>query len=119
MKTIRTIIACAVLLLGLFAVGCASKNIEAGSSRLSVTNPMGKSLDVVLPKNLDAVNLQIVVNPKTGEYMLSADKFTTDASTVIETAASKQADTIGKLADTLREVVPLAAPPAQAPAQTK
>lgn len=103
---------CLLLGLVLGTTGCLNTpaNIEAGASRLTVSNAMGKSVDVVLPKNLDAENLQVVVNPATGEYMLSADKFRTDASTVIDSGAKASADALGKMADVIKEVVPLVAP---------
>ena len=107
MKLPRIIIAAVLLTLGLFHGGCASPNIEAASSRLKITDDQGKSVEVLLPKNLDATNLVIVINPKTGDYKLTADKFRADATGVIESGSAKQADAISKLVDFATKAVPL------------
>lgn len=71
---------------------------------------MGKSVAITLPKNLDAEGLEVVVNPTTGEYKLTATKLRTDASGVIDSAGAAQATAIGKLTDTVTALAPLLTP---------
>lgn len=107
-----------LLAISIFTTGCASRSIEAASTRLKVSNVTGKSVEVSLPKNLDATNLKVSIDPATGKYELSADKLVTDASTVIETASAAQARAIEKLSGTLNQIVPLVVPPARASTPT-
>lgn len=100
----KTIIASALLLaVALVASGCnlAPRTTEAASTKLSVANPMGRSGSVELPKNLKAEDLEVQYNPQTGVFVFKAKKIETDASTVIESAGAVQAESMGKLADTI------------------
>ena len=103
---IRFLLIVGLSAMALATAGCASRNIESTSTRLKVVNPTGKDIDVTLPKNFDAEGFKIVINPKTGNYELSADKLRTDASGVIETATSKQAEALGKLAEAVIYLAP-------------
>lgn len=87
--------------------GCISQPIEAASTRLKVTNVTGKSVEITLPKNLDATKLKLTINPTSGEYELSADKIVTDASTVIDSAAAAQAQAMASLGNAISSLVPL------------
>ena len=82
--------------------GCASRTIDASSTKLRAGN-----IEIQLPKNLDAESLEISINPKTGEYRLTAAKLKTDASGVIDSASKIQAEALGKLADTVTALAPL------------
>ena len=113
MKTIRLLLAAVLAASALILMGCASHSIEQASTSLKFSNGMGKSFEVTLPKNLDATKLAVTVNPETKEFSLKADQIKSDASTVIESAATAQAEAIGKLADTLKSVVPLVLPTRQ------
>lgn len=110
MKTIRQILTTALCACAMILMGCASRTIEQASTSLKFSNGMGKSFEVTLPKNLDATKLAVTVNPETKEFSLKADQLKSDASTVIESAAAAQAEAIGKLADTLKTIVPLVTP---------
>ncbi len=108
MKTILVLLTLAVAAL---ASGCATKSIEAGATKLNVSNPMGLSASIELPKNLEAEDLLVEVDPTTGTYRLSAKKLSTDAGTVIDRAGAAQAAAVGKLADTVSALAPLLIPP--------
>lgn len=82
--------------------GCASKVVDASATKLKAGN-----IEIQLPKNLDADELEVSINPKTGEYKLTAKKLKTDASGVIDSAAKIQAEALGKLADTVTALAPL------------
>lgn len=112
MKTIRLILAAALCACALLVTGCFTKP-DFAATKLKVTNPLGKSIEITLPKDLDATELDVSADPATGTYHLKAKTLKTDASTVIESAATAQADAIGKLADTLKIIVPLVSPARQ------
>lgn len=116
MKTLLVLLTLAVAVL---ASGCANRSIEAGSTKLNVSNPMGRSASIELPKNLEAEDLVVEVDPTTGTYRLSAKKLSTDAGTVIDRAGAAQAAAVGKLADTVSAIAPLLIPsrPAPTPAE--
>jgi hypothetical protein len=82
--------------------GCASKVVDAAATKLKAGN-----IEIQLPKNLDADELEVSINPKTGEYKLTAKKLKTDASGVIDSASKIQAEALGKLADTVTALAPL------------
>lgn len=80
------------------------------STSIKIASPMGKAVEVTLPKNLDAKGLAVTVNPTTGEYKLTAEALRTDASGVIDSAGAAQATAIGKLTDTVTALAPLLTP---------
>lgn len=109
MKT-KTIMLFAVILAAVAFSGCASQPIEAASTRLKVSNVTGKSVEIALPKNLDATDLMIVVDPASGKYQLSAKKLVTDASTVIDSAAAAQSRALELLSGSISQILPLLTP---------
>ena len=103
-----------LIIAGLSAVlalsGCATKTIDASSTKLSISSPTGKTLEVVFPKELDAKKLNLEVNPDTGVITLKADSLKSSSQGIIESASSAQADALGKMADTLTALAPLLVP---------
>jgi hypothetical protein len=99
----------------LLAPGCSSKPADT-ATRLSVSNPMGKSVEVVLPKNFKATDLDLSVDPSTGTYHLKATKLDADASTVLEAAGAAQAQALAQLSGTISQILPLLTPLARPPA---
>lgn len=109
MKSARCLLrlfAFAVLLASPLLTGC--NFIPAASTKIRVPLANGQSAELVLPKNVHADSLDIVIDPKTGEYRLKAKTLRTDASGVIDSAATAQAQALGSLAETVRALVPLA-----------
>lgn len=106
----KLLIISSVIISALFFSGCASRSLKEASTSFKVSNAMGKSIELTLPKNLDATELKVTVDPTTGQYSLEAKTLKADASTVIESASAAQADAISKLTDTVRTLVPLALP---------
>lgn len=98
----QLLISLCLLLLCVGATGCASKVVDASATKLKAGN-----IEIQLPKNLDADELEVSINPKTGEYRLTAKKLKTDASGVIDSASKIQAEALGKLADTVTALAPL------------
>lgn len=109
MNIARSIVLIACTLCALLTTGCIARPIEAASTRLKVQNVTGKSVEITLPKNLDATGLVVTANPATGVYELRAQKMVTDASTVIDSAAAAQAQALASLSSTLNALVPLIA----------
>lgn len=110
MKTLLTLILIAVALV---ASGCASKTIEAASTKLSVGSPMGRNGSLELPKNLKAEEIAVDYDPETKAFSFRAKNIETDSASVIERAGAVQAEAVGKLADTVSTLVPLIAPAAK------
>lgn len=84
--------------------GCQSSNAQDSASTLKVGNPVGKNVEVSLPKNMEAENLEMVINPQTGEYRLSADSLRTDASGVIDSVGAANAQATAAAAEALRTI---------------
>lgn len=73
-----------------------------------------------VPKNVEAEDLDIEINPETGTYRLKAKRLSTDASTVIDRAGAVQAQALGQMAETIRAVLPFILPvPDTTPAAAK
>ena len=87
MKTILLIIA--VICLILMFTGCAT-------TRLTVMTP-DSYVQLELPKNMHAKNLVI----KAGEYELTAEELTTDASSVVTAKGKITSDVAGAVAPVL------------------
>lgn len=106
MKTIRALL---VSLACLVFAGCASFPIGAASTRIEIKTP-DRSASIVLPKNLRAVDPKLTFDPATGAFTFAAKSLSSDASTVIDSAAVAQAQAIGELSQTVRTLLPLALP---------
>ena len=107
MKTLLVLLTLAVAVL---ASGCASKTTEAASTKVAISNPIGRSGSIELPKNVEAEDLHLEVNPTTGTFILKAKVLKTDASTVIDSAGAVQTNAVGKLTETISILAPLVAP---------
>lgn len=128
MKTRPHILALACLSGALLFTGCASRTIEASSTKLKASNPLtGSAIEFALPKNLDAENLVVTIDPATKKFELRADKLKSDASTVIETAGIAQAQALASMSGAMNNLtsmlqqwiaqqIPPAASPPPAPA---
>lgn len=109
MKTIRLLLGLALLAVAALSTGCASRTIEAASTRLEVSTLGGKSVVVTLPKELDATDLAVEVDPSTGTYRLSAAKLATKSEGVIDAAGTAQAAAITALAGAVQTLTATAA----------
>lgn len=97
----------------LFSTGCASRTIEAASTKLEITTLGGRSVVVALPKELDASDLLVEANPGTGTYRLSARKITTKSEGVIGAANTGQTEAIMALSSALQALSNAAPAPAR------
>ncbi|MDR1281674.1 MAG: hypothetical protein LBK99_12730 [Opitutaceae bacterium] len=89
--------------------GCAAFQKTSASdaaTRLHFITPDGRTVEVVLPKNMAAEKLELVA----GDYSLRAASLKTDASTVMDSAGAAnaaQAQTIAEMTKTIGGLVPL------------
>ena len=105
-STAKLILAAALAAFACFSfTGCQVATPQDTASTIKVSSAMGKSVDVALPKNLEAEGLEVVVNPATGEYRLTATKIRTDASTVLDTAANANAAATASAAAAVQAIV--------------
>jgi len=81
--------------------GCAIPN---ASTRVEFRTNDGRRASIVIPKNLKSESLDFEFNPVTGAVSLKTKKLSTDASTVIESAGDAQANAIGELSATVRDL---------------
>jgi ABC-type glycerol-3-phosphate transport system substrate-binding protein len=100
----KTLAATLVAFALLFLSGCKTTSPQESASTIKVTSPMGKSVDVSLPKNLETEGFELVVNPGTGEYRLSADTLKTDASGVIDSAGEANAKATAAAAAAIEKI---------------
>ncbi|MDR1279490.1 MAG: hypothetical protein LBK99_01540 [Opitutaceae bacterium] len=106
MKTVSMIIlALATCLLG----GCAAFQKTTASdaaTRLQFRTEDGRAVELVLPKNMAAEKLELLI----GDYSLRAASLKTDASTVMDSAGAAnaaQAQTLAEMTKTIGGLVPL------------
>ncbi|WP_043588996.1 hypothetical protein [Geminisphaera colitermitum] len=101
-----------ITLLAALAVlsGCAAfqrTNASDAATRLHFSTPEGRSVELVLPKNMAAEKLELVA----GDYVLRAASIKTDASTVMDSAGAAnaaQAQSLAEMTKVIGGLVPLA-----------
>lgn len=119
----KTILAILLLAVAALASGCnlAPRTTEAASTKIAMTNPLGRSGSIELPKNLKAEDLHIEYDPITGVFLFKARVMEADASTVIESAGAVQAEAMRDMATTINAlgtaIIQRAAPRPSEPAQ--
>ena len=111
MHTLRSIIPLAALAaVTLFAGGCASRTIEAASTKVELRQSKAKGMTIVLPKEMDATKLDLSIDPKSGVITLKADKLVSSSQGVIDRANAAQSEAmleLGKAVNSLLNRVPL------------
>lgn len=120
MKPSRLLLSLCLFAAAIFAGGCATRTIEAASTTFEITDPEGKSVRVVLPKNLTADTMTINIPTERGPAVFTTTNVASDASTVIDRASAAQAAAVGKLTDSVSSLAALvisqrAVPPPPAP----
>ena len=106
---------------GMISGGCASRTIESSSTKFSSIS--GKSFELTLPKELDAKNLVVTMDPASGVIKLTADEIRSSSQGVIQSAGAVQAETMNRLAGAAERALAVAAslttgrapPPAREP----
>ena len=94
-----------------FATGCVSGPKEV-ATRIEYKGEAGKSLIIELPKNHTAADLDVGFDPVTKTFHFKAGKLQSDASGVLQVAATAQAEASGKIADAAKAIAGLVAPAA-------
>ncbi len=126
MKTKRLLLSLCLFAAAILAGGCATRTIEAASTKFEIVDPAGKSVSVILPKNISADTMTIKIPTERGLAEFTTTNVASDAGTVIDRASAAQAAALGKLTDsvaslatlviTQRANIPPSAPPAPPPA---
>lgn len=96
--------ACLILAAALLS-GCSL--IPQASTRIEFSGADGRRAAVTLPKNLSADSLDVAYDPVTGKVTLSAKKLNSDASQVIDSGSTAQAQAIGRLSHVVEQLLPL------------
>ena len=105
MKKTRVLITAALCAFAFASMGCASTVIGAAASKYRVQTSDGKTVDVTLPKEIQADGFDFLLNPHTGEVHLKARSLTTSSQRLVDSAAIAQAQSIGKLTEALAVVL--------------
>lgn len=101
--------ACIVGLVLLVAPGCASLTIGAASTELSVPTPRGPAT-LKLPKEVDAIGLDLAWDQENGEVRLKAQRLRTSSRGLIDSAVAGQTAAIGEAGNISTTLVPLLTP---------
>lgn len=77
------------------------------ATRVTITNPQGTSIELVLPKDLSADGLDVNLDPQSGKFDLKARKLRSNASNVIERQSAGVTSAIGEITGAAEAIVPL------------
>lgn len=91
----------------LFSTGCASRTIEAATTKVEVQQSKNKGFAISFPKELDATKLDVAIDPKTGEMHIKADRLKSSSTGIIESAGAAQAQSIANLTAAIAGILPL------------
>jgi hypothetical protein len=94
----------------LFGAGCASRTIEAASTKLEIRQGKYKGVSFTFPKELDSKKFEFSIDPKTDVITLKADTITTSSQGVIDRAGAAQAQAMGDMSKAVSTLVTTVAP---------
>ena len=103
----KKLILITLALASLFISGCASRIIDAATTKLEVQNGKNKGFSIAFPKELQATKLDVSIDPKTGAITLKADQLKSSSTSIIESAGAAQAHALDNMSSMLSGIMPI------------
>lgn len=96
---LKRLLTAALALAALFlSAGCASGILGSAATRIEASAPTGEKVTVVLPKEYEAKDLNLVYNPVTKVFELKATTLKASSQALVQSATQAQAEATARIA---------------------